>query len=161
MTMLLGILGAAMLARFFTRARFRRAWGYGRCGRYYATPIDLGAPDGDARFGGFPRFGRRGWRWERWPRDGAAARAPAVDVVTALELSARQKDLYDDVLSKAKKTLSAAALAEALIAVGREPFGRDAVEVLVGPGELVDDFEQLHYSLTPEQRAKLREVTSA
>lgn len=179
MMTVLTILGGAMLARMFIRARMRRAWagghchgGWGRfgggCGRRFAGgrrgfPIDLSAPDGrddGHRFDDLPRRGRADWGWQGWQRTGAAAR-PAVDVSGALELNPRQKELYDQVVGKARKTVPAAALAEALIAVGREPFGRDAIEVLVGPGELADDFEQLHHSLTAEQREKLREVTAS
>jgi hypothetical protein len=164
MMTLLTILGGAMLARFLIRARMRRMWayglGYGGCGRFRRRafqPIDLSAPD---RFEELPRTTRREWRWQPWERNGAAAR-PALDVPSALELNERQKELYDQVMLKAAKHVPAAALAEALIAVGREPFGRDAIELLVGPGELADDFEQLHHSLTSEQRQKLREVTAA
>jgi hypothetical protein len=160
MTMLLGVLGGIMIARILIRGRMRRAWAHGGC-RRFGGPIDLGAPDRPARYGELPRFFRRGWRWQPWQPGSAAARAPAVDVATALELNGRQKELYDDVMARAKLRVSAAALAEVLIAVGREPFGRDAVELLVGPGDLADDFEQLHHSLTPEQREKLCQVTGA
>jgi hypothetical protein len=183
MLTILAILSGAMLARMFVRARLRRLWAFGggggcgrggggcgrfgRRGRRRSGPIDLGAPDPYRQVSETVGFDNYGWGWQQWRRQGPAATAalakPAarVDVTTALELSARQKALYDEVLLKARAVLPAHGLAEALIAVGREPFGRDAVEVLVGHGELADDFEQLHHSLTPEQREKLRQVTGA
>jgi hypothetical protein len=82
-------------------------------------------------------------------------------VATALDLNARQRELYDEVLARAKQALPVSTLAELLATVGREPFARPAVELIVGPGELADDLEQLHHSLTAEQRATLRQVTSA
>jgi hypothetical protein len=179
MLTLLAIVGGAMIARMFVRARLRHLWAHGgggggcggrrfrrRWGRQGGGPIDLGAPDPYRRVSETVGFDSYGWGWQKWQRRGPAAAAAAlpraaapVGVPAALELSARQKALYDEVMLKARPRLPAHGLAEALIAVGREPFGRDAIEVLVGRGELADDFEQLHHSLTPEQREKLRQVT--
>lgn len=149
---LLGVLGGLVATRLFMRARSRRAWGGGCGGRFARGPIDLGAPEGN------PHVGRWGRRWRGFA--GPAARAP-IELPGALELNARQKELYDDVVTKAKASLGAEALAEALAAVGREPFDRADVETVVQQKELVDDLEHLHHSLTPEQRARLRRVTSA
>ena len=52
-------------------------------------------------------------------------------------------------------------LFRSLSIIARDPFERDAVEFLVGKGELADDLEHLHFSLTAEQRGKLRTVASA
>ena len=158
---LFGLLGAFVISRVVMRRRWRHAHG-GGCGRYRGGPIDLGAPDVER--GG--RFGRRfGRRWQRWQRDAGEAqamvKAPAVDVVGSLELNQRQRELFDDVVAKAKAKLGASELADALAIVGQEPLERDSLESLVGKGELADDLEHLHFSLTPEQRAKLRAVASA
>jgi hypothetical protein len=176
MSIFLGILGGMMIVRLVMRARMRHLWahaGGGGCGRGRGRwgrrggPIDLGAPDPYLRVSESVGFDQHGWGWQRWRRQGPAAAAALpkaatrVDVPATLELSPRQKALYDEVLLRAKTVLPAHGLAEALIAVGREPFGRDAIEVLVGRGELADDFEQLHHSLTTEQREKLRQVTGA
>ena len=188
---LFGLLAAFIVSRIVFRARMRRRFGgYGRrgwgggCGRFMRHlhdhhhrhhgrrgdgPIDLGAPDadGDGRFS-------RGWargRWQRWGRwqDDSAGAAPVrapeppkVDAVAgSLELNQRQREIFEEVVVKAKDKLAAAELAEALSLIAREPFERDAVEFLVGKGELADDLEHLHFSLTPEQRSKLRTVASA
>ena len=151
---LFGLLGAFVVSRLVMRRRWRHAHGYGGCGRFRGGPIDLGAPDAERRFG---------WRSRRrWRADmRAAAVSPPVDLAGSLELNQRQREIFDDALGKAKTKLGAPALAEALAVVGREPFERAAIEALVGPGELADDLEHLHFSLTPEQRAKLRTVASA
>jgi len=159
---LFGLLGAFVISRLVMRRRWRHAHGGGGCGRFRGGPIDLGAPDVER--GG--RFGRRfGRRWQRRQRDAQDARAmvkaPPVDVVGSLELNQRQRELFDDVVAKAKAKLGAAQLADALAVVGQEPLERDSLELLVGKGELADDLEHLHFSLTPEQRAKLRAVASA
>jgi hypothetical protein len=154
---LLGLLGGLVVTRLVMRARHRRAFAGGcggRFGRFSRGPMDLGAPDRERHFG---RWGRR---WGRFAPNDDAARAP-VDVKGSLELNARQKELYDEVVGKAKASLGAESLAEALAAVGREPYDRAEVETIVQKQELVYDLEHLHHSLTPEQRAKLRQVTSA
>lgn len=164
---LLSILGGFIISRLILRARMRRAYG-GGCGRF-AGPLDLGAPDGGRRGDMFPPWGRRARhfrRWARWQADANQRQPPPqprapIDLVGALELNQRQRELYDDVLAKARQTLRAGDLAEALALAGREPFDRQALGFLVGGEELVDDFEHLHHSLTAEQRARLREVTSA
>ncbi len=158
---LLGLLGAFVVSRLVLRRRWRHAHGYGGCGRFRGGPIDLGAPDEERRFGRFGgRFGRRWRRWQDEVRAPASA-APPVDVAGSLELNQRQREIFDDVITRAKTKLAAPELAEALAIIGREPYERDAVEFLVGKGELADDLEQLHFSLTPEQRARLRAVASA
>ena len=120
-------------------------------------PIDLGAPDGERHFGRFARrWHRRRQRWHQEVR--AAVKAPLVDVAGSLELNQRQRELFDEVLATAKDKLGAPELAEALAIIGREPFDRPALEFLVGKGELADDLEHLHFSLTAEQRARLRTV---
>ncbi len=150
---LFGLLGAFVISRLVMRRRWRHAHGYGGCARFRGGPIDLGAPDVERRFG---------WRARRrWRADMRAAAAAPVDVAGSLELNQRQREIFDEALGKAKAKLGAPELAEALAIVGREPFERDAVESLVGKGELADDLEQLHFSLTPEQRGKLRAVASA
>ncbi|MCA1665573.1 MAG: hypothetical protein LC659_15120, partial [Myxococcales bacterium] len=88
-------------------------------------------------------------------------KAAPVDLVGSLELNQRQRELFDDVVAKAKAKLGAAQLADALAIVGQEPLERDSLELAVGKGELADDLEHLHFSLTPEQRAKLRTVAGA
>jgi hypothetical protein len=93
--------------------------------------------------------------------NGAGATTPPKDVAGSLELNQRQRELFEEVVGKAKDKLATAELAEALSIIGREPYEREAVEFLVGKGELADDLEHLHFSLTPEQRAKLRSVASA
>jgi hypothetical protein len=164
---ILFLLGLFLAARLFFRMRMRRwhRYGYGGCGggchRRFGRPIDLGAPDEEPRF---PPWGRRARAWRRWQeRNEAMVKAPqpAVDVVGSLELNQRQRELYDEAIDKAKAKLAVAELAEALALVGRDPYDRDAVEFLVGKGELADDLEHLHFSLTAEQRAKLRAVVSA
>jgi hypothetical protein len=162
-----GLLAAFVVTRIIFRARMRRAYGYGGgCGRFARFghgPIILGGLDAPA---GHAHFGRWARRWHRWhgarpqDRQGSDTRVP-VDVRGALELNARQQELFDDVVGKAKAAVDVGALAEALAAVGREPFDRAMVEAIVHKVELVDDFEQLHHSLTPEQRAQLRDVTAA
>ncbi|HEX8952929.1 MAG TPA: hypothetical protein VF945_13830, partial [Polyangia bacterium] len=118
-----------------------------------------GAPDEERRSG---HFGRRWRRWQDELRTPASvAPPPPVDVAGSLELNQRQREIFDDAVAKAKVRLAAAELAEALAIVGREPYEREAIESLVGKGELADDLEQLHFSLTPEQRGKLRAVASA
>jgi len=149
--LLFGLLGAFVVSRVMRR-RWRHAYAHGGCARFRGVPIDLGAPDVERRFG---------WRSRRrWRADMRAAAAP-VDLAGSLELNQRQREIFDDVVAKAKTKLGAPELAEALAIVGREPFEREAVESLVGKGELADDLEQLHFSLTPEQRGKLRTVASA
>jgi hypothetical protein len=160
---LFGLLGAFVVSRLIMRRRWRHAHGYGGCGRRFGGgPIDLGAPEGERRF---PPWGRRARfrRWQRWQNDTQAEvkAAPALDVAGSLEMNQRQREIFDDVVVKAKTKLAAPELAEALGLIGREPFEREAVEFLVGKGELADDLEHLHFSLTPEQRAKLRSVASA
>jgi hypothetical protein len=163
------MLGLFFLARLLIRrARCRRlGWAGHGCGRLHGRrgPIDLGAPDDDDSWGG-SRFERRAQRWaQRWERGRRVAPTPpappVVDVAGALELNPRQRTLFDDVVVKAKGSVPVTTLAEVLAEVGREPFSREKVEGLVGPGDLADDLLQLHHSLTAEQRAKLREVTSA
>jgi hypothetical protein len=158
---LFGLLGAFVVSRLVMRRRWRQAHAHGGgCARFRGGPIDLGAPDVERRFG--RRFGRRWQRWGRGYDEGRAAAAVApIDVAGSLELNQRQREIFDDVVGKAKTRLGAPELAEALAIVGREPFEREAVELLVGKGELADDLEQLHFSLTPEQRGKLRAVASA
>ncbi|MGZ3404940.1 MAG: hypothetical protein ACXVAN_00745 [Polyangia bacterium] len=161
---LFGLLAAFVVSRLVMRRRWRHAHGGGGCGhhRFRGGPIDLGAPDVERRFG---RFGRRWQRWQRWQQEQAerveVVKAPPVDVAGSLELNQRQRELFDEVVGKAKGKLAVAELAEALGILGREPFDREALEFLVGKGELADDLEHLHFSLTPEQRAKLRSVASA
>src|SRR5439155_15250159 len=124
------ILGALIVSRLVFRARMRRAWhggcGGGGCGRRFVRlggPIDLGAPDGD-------RHGRRHFRgWaRRWRDDGGeellVSPKPTADVAAALELNQRQREIYDEVVTRAKTTLPVVSLAEALSIVGREPFDR-------------------------------------
>ncbi|HEY2745209.1 MAG TPA: hypothetical protein VGL86_11320 [Polyangia bacterium] len=169
---LYGLLAAFIVSRvirFRMRRRWRHAYGYGGggCGGRFGFrrrgPIDLGAPDVE------PRSGRRWGRWQRWGRwhedaratDGAVKAAAPRDVAGSLELNQRQRELFDEVVTQAKDKLAAAELAEALSIIAREPFEREAVEFLVGKGELADDLEHLHFSLTAEQRQKLRSVASA
>ncbi len=166
---ILFLLGAFLVARLFVRMRMRR-WhhhhGFRGCGyARFGGPIDLGAPDVDERR--FPPWARsrRFRRWqERQARDAGGnvtAAAPVVDVPGELELNQRQRELYDEAVARAKASVGVAQLAEALAIVGREPFDRAALEFLVGKGEVADDLEHLHFSLTAEQRAKLRTVASA
>ena len=133
------------------------------CARFSGGPIDLGAPDEERRFPPWGRAARRRRRWQRGQDEAGrpVETAAPVDVVGSLELNQRQREIFDDVVGKARGRLGAPALADALAAVGREPFARDEVEALVGRGELADDLEHLHFSLTPEQRARLRAVASA
>jgi hypothetical protein len=168
-SVLLWILGGFILARLIFRFRMRRLGWYGGCGgrrfrRRFARlgyPIDLGAPDEEAH----PHFARWARRWRRDEMQRAETeqimKPPVVDVPGALELNQRQRELYEEVVDKAKTALPVESLAEALAIVGREPFDRAALGFLVANGELVDDFEHLHHSLTTEQRAKLRSVASA
>ena len=159
---LFGLLGAFVVSRLVMRRRWRHAHGGGGCGhhRFRGGPIDLGAPDAQRPFG---RFGRRWQRWQRWQQaeERAEVKAPPVDVAGSLELNQRQRELFDEVVGKAKGKMATPELAEALGILGREPFDREALEFLVGKGELADDLEHLHFSLTAEQRAKLRSVASA
>ena len=159
---LFGLLGAFVVSRLLMRRRWRHAHGGGGCGhhrRFRGGPIDLGAPDVERG------FGRRGRRWARWQQrqqeDSMVKAAPPVDVAGSLELNQRQRELFDEVVGKAKGKLATPELAEALGILGREPFDREALEFAVGKGELADDLEHLHFSLTAEQRAKLRSVASA
>ena len=162
---LFGLLGAFVVSRLIMRRRWRHAHGYGGCGRRFrGGPMVLGGLDEERRH--FPPWGRaaRRWRrWQRWQDEGSAeAKAtPTVDVAGSLELNQRQREIFDEVVVKAKTKLAAPELAEAFSILGREPFEREAVEFLVGKGELADDLEHLHFSLTAEQRAKLRTVASA
>jgi hypothetical protein len=165
---LFGLLGAFIVSRLILRRRrWRHAYGYGGgCGRRFrGGPIDLGAPDANDNQRRFPPWGRharRFRRWQRWQDEmHAEPKVPAVDVPGSLEMNQRQREIFDDVVTKAKTKLQAPELAEAFSIIGREPFEREAVEFLVGKGELADDLEHLHFSLTPEQRAKLRSVASA
>jgi hypothetical protein len=161
---LFGLLGAFIVSRLVLRGH-RRHWRHAHgCGRFGDGPIDLGAPDSrgapdlERRFG---RFGRRWQRWQRHARAEVASAPPPANLAGSLELNQRQRELFDEVLDKAKRTLHAPELAEALGLLGREPFDRPALEFLVGHGELADDLEQLHFSLTTEQRGKLRTVAGA
>src|SRR5579884_2695668 len=104
------VIGLFLLARMFVRARMRRRWalagGGGGCGmrRCGGGAIDLGAPDGE--------LGRRGARWapwgrhRRWQREMRATQKQGVDVVGALELNQRQREIYDDTVGKAKAKLA-------------------------------------------------------
>lgn len=160
---LLLLLGAFVLSRILRHHHRRCAWGGcgGRCSRRFGGPIDLGAPDGDAD-GRFRRRQAQFRRWSRrWRAEASTSRAAPSDVPGALELNQRQRELYDEVMERAKAQLSVEDLAETLAAVGREPFDRAAVEATVQSRDLVDDLEHLHHSLTPEQRARLRQVASA
>ena len=144
-------LAARAWVRRWLRARFR------------GGPIDLGAPDGERRFplwSSLRRVAGSGGSAARMNRS-AQVRRRRVDVAARCEMNQRQREIFDDVVGKAKTKLQAPELAEALGIIGREPFEREAVEFLVGKGELADDLEHLHFSLTPEQRAKLRNVASA
>jgi hypothetical protein len=165
---ILFVLGMFLLARLlFRRARCRRLGYAGPCGRLRGRrgPIDLGAPDDDTD--GRDWLERRAIRWtQRWergrrvsPSPPSTPAPPVVDVAGALELNPRQRTLFEDVMAKAKSAVPTSTVAAALAAVAREPFSRDSVERMVGPGDLADDLLQLHHSLTSEQRAKLREVT--
>jgi hypothetical protein len=171
---ILFILSTILVAKMLFRWRLHHAWYGGGCRRrrnFRRGPIDLGAPDDDFP----PRGGRFRRSWQRWQREadvpnlrrnvaaGAAtgARAPRRDVASALELNQRQQQLFDEVMERARNWVEPANLADALAAVGREPFDRAEVETLVGSVEISDDFEHFHHSLTAEQRAKLREVTAA
>jgi hypothetical protein len=165
---LFALLVGFVVSRLIFRARMRRFYGHGGCGRRFGGPIDLGAPDLDgpgwsARRGRhFERWSRRWGRWsEELAQKRAAVKVPTVDVAGSLELNQRQREIYDEVLQKAKARLPVAELAEALAILGRDPFDRAALEFLVGKGELADDLEHLHFSLTAEQRAKLSAVASA
>jgi hypothetical protein len=162
---LFGLFAAFVVSRLLMRSRWRHAHGGGGCGhhRFRGGPIDLGAPDASRPFG---RFGRRWQRWQRWQQEQqeraeVVVKAPTLDVAGSLELNQRQRELFDEVVGKAKGKLAVAELAEALAILGREPFDREALEFLVGKGELADDLEHLHFSLTAEQRTKLRSVASA
>jgi hypothetical protein len=164
---LFGLLGAFIVSRLVLRRRWRHAHAHGGCGRFRGGPIDLGAPDVGPRFPPWGRAARRWRRWQRWQegpndaRGGVNAATAPVDVAGSLELNQRQREIFDEAMFKAKTKMAAPELAEALAIVGREPFDRAAVEFLVGKGELADDLEHLHFSLTPEQRGKLRSVASA
>lgn len=149
---LLALLGGFILSRLIRH--HRRRWA--GCGHGCGGPIDLGAPDTH-------RFRRHPYaRWSRRFRTEAApARSVPVDLAGALELNQRQRELFDEVMAKARPLLSVEELAETLAAVGREPFDRATVEATVHSQDLVDDLEHLHHSLLPEQRARLRAVTSA
>lgn len=185
---ILFILSSILVAKMLFRWRMHHAWMHGGCSRRRNRgPIDLGAPDDDDLRGrwrrGGGRFGRgddHGFRrWQRDLRDlgdvdakataassvGRAARTinratPRTDVAGALELNQRQQQLFDEIMERARNWVEPANLADALAAVGHEPFDRAEVETLVGSVEISDDFEHFHHSLTAEQRAKLREVTA-
>ncbi|MDB4971586.1 MAG: hypothetical protein JWN44_7275 [Myxococcales bacterium] len=170
-SILIWMLAGFIVSRLLFRARMRRRFGHaggGGCGRgfhrrmgRFGGAIDLGAPDAE----GQRHFGRWGKRWSRWQSEmrdpGAGAARPVVDVIGTLELNQRQREIYDEVMTRAKSSLPAVSLAEALAIVGREPFDKPALDFLVANAELADDFEHLHHSLTAEQRAKLRAVASA
>src|SRR6266511_5299865 len=103
----LAILGGAMIARMFVRARLRHLWAHGggcggrrfrrRWGRHGGGPVDLGAPDPYLRVSETVGFDNYGWGWQQWQRRGPAAAAALpkaaapTGVPAALELSARQK----------------------------------------------------------------------
>ncbi|MCU1276940.1 MAG: hypothetical protein JWM53_486 [bacterium] len=159
---LFGLFGAFVISRLLMRRRWRHAHG-GGCGRRFGGggPIDLGAPDEERRFGRFGRRWQRRQRSQTYDEGRVEVKAPPIDVVGALELNQRQRELFDEAMGKAKVRLAAPELAEALGIIGREPFDRQALEFLVGKGELADDLEHLHFSLTPEQRGRLRSVASA
>jgi hypothetical protein len=170
---LFGVVAALIVSRLMFRLRMRRYYGRracgGGCGSWrHGGPVDLGAPDGFDAWDRHGRHHRQFARWaRRWRREEAFAPATppvatrTVDVVGALELNQRQREIYDEVIVSAKTRLAAPELAEALSILAREPFDRPALEFLVGKSELADDFEHLHHSLTAEQRAKLRDVTTA
>lgn len=163
---ILFLVGAFLVARLvMRRMRWRRLAfaGHGHCGRRLRGPIDLGAPDADDGER-LSKWERRAARWQarmqarmndRLDRFNARAQQPAapakIDFAAALELNPRQRTLFDDVVVKASSHAR-----EALSLVAAEPFDRGAAEDLVGPGDLADDLLQLHHSLTPEQRGKLR-----
>ena len=143
---LFAFLAAFVVTRLVSRMVFRRRFGWahgGGCGR----AMHVRGPRGFRR-----------WREFEAP-PGAERRTAPVDLTASLELNGRQKALYDEVITRAKPSLSAAELADVLHAVAQEPFDRGAVEQRVSDRELVDDIEQLHDSLTPEQREKLRALT--
>ena len=175
---ILFILSTILVARMLFRWRLYHAWHGGGCHRrrnFRRGPIDLGAPDDDFP----PRGGRFRRSWQRWQREADApnlrrdvaagasivarstARSPRQDVAGALELNQRQQQLFDEVMERARNWVEPSNLADALAAVGHEPFDRARVETLVGSIEISDDFEHFHHSLTAEQRAKLREVTAS
>jgi hypothetical protein len=135
---ILGVLGGALIARVVLRRR-RHAYGCGGGGMGYRGR----------------RFFRREARWT--PPE------PAVKLSTligALELNARQKEEFDEVLKSVKTSVGAdnleawPGLGPALRVVGGDSFDRERLDGL--PPEAIDGFEHLHNILTPEQRDQLR-----
>ncbi len=174
---LLFLLGLFMMARLFARVR-RRGMAFLGCGggchgrhfrlfgrrRWRHVPVDLGAPDEEWHARQHMRRASR-WaqRWEHGQRVTAPVPAapPVTDLSRSLDLNARQRALFEDIVAKANGSVAKSVLAQALAEVAREPFAIEDVEVLDGRGDLADDLLQLHHSLTPEQRARLREATGA
>jgi hypothetical protein len=128
----------------------------------------------------FPSWSERRWARRRDSRRSTDARTrsqpgrgpepgrrPGNDIAESLalntrqlELNTRQKELFDEVVNKLEEKLSGGSIDAVLRAVANEPLDRGAIEELAGTGELADDLEQLHYSLTAEQRAKLQQLTA-
>ncbi len=136
---ILGVIGGALVAKMVLRRRYARAGG---CA-------------GGMAEGG--RHWRRGRGLARW-----TAPAPAVQLATligSLELNARQKEEFDEVLATVRNAVGVEkidawpGLGKALRVAGTEPF--DRAELAELPEDAVDGLEHLHNILTPEQRERL------
>ena len=131
--------------------------------RFRGGPIDLGAPDVEraavASVVAWRRWQTVAAPWRR--RRGAVVKAPArrrgrlARAQSAAARTVRRRRGQGEGEARRRSWPRRSRI------IAREPFEREALEFLVGKGELADDLEHLHFSLTPEQRAKLRAVASA
>ena len=141
-SVLLGVVGGALVAKLLLRRRFYRGGG---CG-------------GFARHGGFGRF--RGWH----DADVAESGIDLASLAGTLELNARQREDASEVLTKlADAGVRGDKLKAALALAGADTFEPILVEEALGFADLgprgkevLDGLEHLHHILTPEQRQKLR-----
>ena len=155
-SVLLGIVGGALVAKLMLRRRFG-----GGCGQ--------GGGCGEGGFGrhGFGR-GFRGWRRGGEGVELADSREGIARLLGTLELNARQREETDELLTRLVGAgVRGDRLRAVLATAGAETFEPILAEEALGFADLgprakdvLDGVEHLHNILTPEQREKLRTIAS-
>jgi hypothetical protein len=146
---LLGVLGGALIAKLALRRRFGHGGGCGGRG-----------------------FGRHAWhRGRNWRGGEGAYEPPSIDLAAlagGLDLSSRQREDAGDVLARLDEAgVRGEQLRAVLAHAGADTFEPILVEEALGwrdlgarEKEILDGVEHLHHILTPEQRDKLRRITT-